>query len=117
MSESPLLGPKLTPPHGGLLRLQQAVQQREQRHFRTRVWVAAGVTASLIALSLLLVVPGALRQHRMNLSVRQALTATPQTHFENGAYVMLPTRNPNVQILLVRALPSRQSTANQALVD
>jgi hypothetical protein len=117
MSESSFLGPKLTPPHGGLARLQHAVQQREHRYARARVWIAAGVTASLLVLSLLLMVPGALQRHRTDLVVQQALTTPPQTHFDNGAYVTLPSNNPNVQILLVGSLPSAPIQDADSLAD
>jgi hypothetical protein len=117
MSDSPMLGPKLLPPRGGLLRLQDALSARARRSFHTRTWVAAGVAASLVALSILLVVPGALRQHRVDAAIQTALTATPETHFENGAYQVLPSNNPNVQILLVGSLPQRQAPANVNSAD
>ena len=109
MSESAYLGPKLAPPRGGLQRLQQAVGQQTLRHFHLRSWVAAGVTASLIALSLAVVLRNAVQQHRLDIAVRQALTAAPQTHFKNGAYQELPSSNPNVKILLVGRLPTQDS--------
>jgi hypothetical protein len=110
MNEPTMLGPRLTPPHGGLLRLQQSVQGQARLHFRIRTWIAAGVTASVVVLSLIFVVPGALQKQRMDVAMRQALAATPKTHFENGAYQVLPSNNPNVQILLVGNLPQQPAT-------
>ncbi|MGH8399720.1 MAG: hypothetical protein ACRESU_01355 [Gammaproteobacteria bacterium] len=116
MTEPNILGPKLTPPRGGLLRLQQSVQQLETRRFRTRSWMAAGVTASLATLAVLTVVGrNAIQQHRSDVAVQQTLTATPQTHFDNGAYQVLPSSNPDVQILLVGSLSSQNQQTAESL--
>lgn len=119
MSDSEFLGPNLTPPRGGLQRLQQAIDGQAHRQLHLRSWIAAGVTASLIALSLAVVLRNAVQQHRLNVTVNQALTAAPQTQFKNGAYQELPSNNPNVKILLVGSLPQQpaQTADSKPLAD
>jgi len=104
MIEPSDLGPKLKPPRGGLLRLQQAVRQREVRRFHTRNWVAAGISACLVALSVLILSHGTIHQRQIDRAMQQALTAPPQTHFDNGAYVSHPSHDKNVRILLIGSL-------------
>jgi len=108
MIEPSDLGPKLKPPRGGLLRLQQAVRQREVRRFHTRNWVAAGISACLVALSVLILSHGTIHQRQIDRAMQQALTAPPQTHFDNGAYFVLPSHGRNVRILLIGSLSPAQ---------
>lgn len=108
MTEPNALGPKLEPPRGGLLRLQQAVRHQETRRFHTRNWVTAGLAASLVVLVVVIAGRNAMRQHRIDLAVRQALTAPPETHFDNGAYLTLPSHGRNARILLVASLSPAQ---------
>jgi len=104
MTESTTLGPKLKPPPGGLLRLQRAVQQREIKRSHTKNWVVAGITASVLAAAVLIVSHDIARQRQITRALQQALTAPPQTHFDNGAYVSLPSHDKNVRILLIGSL-------------
>jgi len=108
MTEPTALGPKLIPPRGGLLRLQRAVKQMEVRRFRTRNWAAAGISACLVALLVLIVSLDTIHQRQINRAIQQALTAPPQTHFDNGAYFVLPSHGQNVRILLIGSLSPAQ---------
>lgn len=108
MTEQTILGPKLEPPRGGMLRLQQSVRRSGVRPARTRNWVAAGIAASVVVLVVLFVARSVIQQRRTQFTIKQALAALPQTHFDNSAYLVLPSHDPRVQIILIGTLPSQQ---------
>lgn len=105
MTEPNLLGPQLEPPHGGLARLQQAVRQQQRiRGFRPGYWIAGAATAGLVALAVLVWNHNMSRQRQIHEAVRQALIAAPKTHFDNAAYIELPSHRQDVRILLIGSL-------------
>lgn len=109
MIEQAVLGPKLEPPRGGMLRLQQSVRRSEVHPAQIRNWLAAGVAASVVVLIVLFVARNVIQQRRVQIAIRQTLLAPPQTHFDNSAYLVLPSHDPSVQIILIGSLPSQQS--------
>lgn len=106
MTEPTTLGPNLEPPPGGLARLQRSVRQRTTRGVGPMYWIAAASVASLVTLSVFVWGRGTNQQRQIHRAVQQALTAPPQTHFKNAAYIELPSSNRNVRILLVGSLSS-----------
>ncbi len=110
MTELHPLGPELEPPHGGLARLQHAVEgTRKAPRPGSGYWIAAGLAAGLVLLSILVpwhTPPG---QQRIREAVKETLTVSTKTRFKNAAYTEIPSRDPHVRILLVGSLDaSRQ---------
>lgn len=108
MAEQTVLGPPLEPARGGLLWLQQSVRVAAVSRFRARNWVVTGITVGVVVLCVLFVARGVIQRRQMQFTVEQALLAPPQTHFSNSAYLVLPSRNSQVQIFLIGSLASQQ---------
>jgi|GEM_PF-2298691 len=114
MTDTNLLGPELEPPHGGLARLQKAVDhKRRSPTLRGGYWLATGLAAGLILFAVF--VPGRNPgQQRIHEAVESALTASTSTHFKDAAYTEIPSQNQDVRILLVGSLsPPQQGPKSQ----
>jgi len=100
------LGPRLEPPPGGLSRLQQSVSRWQAPERRRGVWLAAAVTAGLAVVVVLITGRRIMQNRRVEVAIQDALMATQETKFDNGAYQVLPSHGQNVRILLIGTLPA-----------
>jgi len=105
MTDKPLLGPRLTPPRGGLRRLQRSVQALEPRQRHTRIWLAASLAAGLAVMAVLIARP-VVNAHRREDTFRRALATSSRTRIENGAFTEIHSERSDIRILLVGNLKS-----------
>lgn len=113
----------LTPPTGGLQRLQQAVSTRAAAVSRRSLagrfaLAAAGTIACAFAIGAW--VPGAWDRHRRSHALAEAVTAavaapSEQIAVARGAALAIPSGNDAVRIYLVQAspAPARQVSAGE----
>jgi len=100
------LGPRLEPPPGGLSRLQQSVSRWQAPERRRGVWLAATVTAGLVAVVVLVTGRSIMQNRRVELAIQRGVMAAQETKFDNAAYQVLPSHGQNVRILLIGTLPA-----------
>lgn len=112
MSESLNLGPRLSPPSGGLARLQQAVRFRghpKRRNLGAPLLIPAILTAAFFMGSSFAVIT--IRRDRFVDAVHQALASAETTQFQDAAYRVLPSRSREQKILLIGVLPAQRTCA------
>lgn len=108
MHDSDHLFVELSPPPGGLRRLQRslAASDRVARRWQLRIPIGAALATSLLVLAVLL--PGVIAQQQQTnrlISVLHASIAPPVDgiHVVDGAAIELPSGNPVVRLYLVQS--------------
>lgn len=113
MRELEHLLPELTPPPGGLARLQRSLRaQREPTHRHLSHWLPALAGAGAMALLALVWLADLLsHQHAastLTQALQQAATTTPLPngiHVEHGAALLLPSGQANARVYLIASTP------------
>lgn len=108
MHEAEHLFIELQPPGGGLLRLQQRLAQQAGRRHPRHFGLVMPAALALVALTLLVMLPGMIAQRHRTATLTsavQAAVAPPANGIEvvDGAALALPSGNPEVKIYLVQS--------------
>jgi hypothetical protein len=99
------LGPELSPPRGGLSRLQHSIQKPHRHRALIKIWAPIATAAALLALALFLWLPRSNPQYQIQHAVQESLSSPTHTHFDNAAYITLASHRRDVRILIIARLP------------
>lgn len=113
MHESKGLFAELSPPAGGLLRLQRSIadHRRVDHQWQRRIPLGAALAASLLLVSLL---PGVIAQRQQTQQLISAMQASiapsfPGIRVVDGAAIELPSTNPDIRVYLVQSAADASS--------
>ncbi|WP_426690283.1 hypothetical protein [Rhodanobacter ginsengiterrae] len=108
MHDSSRLFVELTPPTGGLLRLQRSLADSHRTTHRWQRWIPLGAALAASLLTLASLLPGVITrqlQTRQLISAMQASIAPSATGIRvvDGAALELPSANPDVRLYLMQS--------------